>query len=59
MGKNSKLTVGGLILSLCNSENGTGLIISEATTAGKPIYFLNDAVFSNGKVLIFNINLNN
>lgn len=55
---NSTLIVGNVISSWYNSGSNTGLTTT-ATNAFRPIYTLNGAVFSNGKLLISNINLNN
>jgi hypothetical protein len=56
---NSTLTVGGVIGSWHNSGNSTSLTTTQTDNGRRPIYTSNGAVFSNGKVLISNINLNN
>lgn len=56
---NSTLTVGGVIPSWYNSGNSSSLTTTQTTNTRRPTYTQNGAVFSNGKVLISNINLNN
>lgn len=55
---NSTLTSGTTISSWYNSGNTTGLTTTQGTISSRPTYTTNGAVFSNGKVLISNINLN-
>jgi hypothetical protein len=55
---NSTLSSGTAISSWYNSGSDLSLTTTQATSSSRPTYILNGAVFSSGKSLISNINLN-